>query len=66
MLYAESADIVGTYDSFEAAADDLAEFVNAHPALADEMGLRPYLDGRPAGDFMPASEVAAHARSHQP
>jgi hypothetical protein len=58
MLYAENADIVGTYDSFEAAASDLAEFVNAHPGVQDEIGLRRYADGKPVGEFMPASEVA--------
>ena len=65
MLYAENADIVGTYDSFEAAAQDLAEFVNSHPHLQDEIGLRRYADGKPSGDFMPATEVVAGKLAQQ-
>lgn len=57
MLYAENADIVGTYDSRDAALADLATFANQHPELQDEIGLRPYQDGRPVGEFESAMEL---------
>jgi hypothetical protein len=59
MVYAENGDIVGTYASEDEAVHKLAAFVNEHPDLQDEIGLRPYKQGRPAGDFRPASEVLA-------
>jgi hypothetical protein len=65
MLYAENADIVGTYESLESAAHDLAEFVNAHPELEHEIGLRAYVDGAPVGDFMPARDVIADRIAQQ-
>ena len=62
MLYAENAEILGTYESFESAADDLARYVNEHssdqPGLEAEIGLCKYVDGRPVGNFMPAREIA--------
>jgi hypothetical protein len=57
MLYAEDSSIVGTYDSREEALRALAAFVNEHPHLQDEVGLRPYKNGQPAADFQPASEL---------
>lgn len=59
MLYAENGDVVGTYESYAAALDDLAAFVNEHPGLQDEVGLRPYENGRPAGEFEPASDLVS-------
>jgi hypothetical protein len=66
MLYAENVDVVGTYDSFQTAARDLAEFAAANPDLQHEIGLRPYLAGVPAGRFIPLREVLAHAAARHP
>lgn len=66
MLYAETGDIVGTYESREGAIADLIAFVREHPQLQDEVGLRPYADGRPAGDFQSASELIGEDALAQP
>jgi hypothetical protein len=67
VIYAENADVVATYGSSEEARSKLAEFVAAHPTLEDEIGIRPYEDGRPADQWRPASELltqrAAEAHS---
>jgi hypothetical protein len=57
VIHAEGADVVATYESAEEASDKLAEFVAAHPTMQDEIGLRQYEDGRPAGAWMSAAEV---------
>ena len=57
MLYAEDASVVGTYASRDLAMRALLAFVRDHPEVQDEIGLRPYHDGRPAGDFRSASEL---------
>jgi hypothetical protein len=54
LLYADNSDIVGTYSSRDEALAELASFVAEHPELHDDVGLRPYHDGRPAGDFRSA------------
>ena len=51
MLYTDDASIVGTYKSRDEALRDLTAFVNEHPHLQDEIGLRQYENGRPVGDF---------------
>jgi len=66
MLYADTGDIVGTYQSREAAMRDLKAFVQAHPELQDEIGLRAYEGGRPAGDFETASAVVGEDALTQP
>jgi len=66
MLYAETGDIVGTYDSRKRAMADLVAFVREHPELQDEVGLRPYDDGRPAGDFESASQLVGEDALVQP
>jgi hypothetical protein len=66
MLYAENGDIVGTYDSRERAMADLVAFVREHPELQDEIGLRPYDEGRPAGDFESAAELVGEDALVQP
>lgn len=66
MLYAENVDMVGTYGSFETAARDIAEFAAANPDLQHEIGLRPYLEGRPAGRFLSAREVQTHPAARHP
>ena len=66
MLYAETGDIVGMYDSREQAMTDLAAFVRDHPELQDEIGLRPYDDGKPAGEFASATELVGEGALAQP
>ena len=61
MLYAEDSSIVGTYESRDEALRALVAFVNAHPHLQDEIGIRQYESGRPAGEFEPASQVVGDA-----
>ena len=61
MLYAEDSSIVATYQSRESALEALVKFVNAHPHLQDEVGLRAYEGRRPAGDFQAASELVPNA-----
>ena len=57
MLYAEDSSVVATYQSREDALQALVTFVTDHPDLQDEIGLRPYENGRPAGEFQPASAL---------
>lgn len=57
VVYADDASVVATYASEEEATRKLSEFVAANPTLQDEVGLRPYEDGRPAGPWTSASEV---------
>jgi hypothetical protein len=65
MLYADTADIVGTYESREAALADLATMVAERPDLRDDLGLRPLADGRPAGEFQSASELLGEQIAQQ-
>jgi hypothetical protein len=57
MLYADDASVVGTYPSRDLAMRALLDFVAKHPEVQDEIGLRPYENGHPAGDFRSASEL---------
>jgi len=57
MVYAENGDIIGTYGSRDEAVRKLAAFVSAHREVQDEVGLRPYENGRPAGEYEPAVEI---------
>jgi len=57
MVYAENGDVIGTYASRSDAVRKLAAFVSEHPSVQDEIGLRPYEDGRPAGPYEPAVEL---------
>jgi len=66
MVYAENGDIVGTYESRDAAMRDLLAFVRKHPELQDEIGLRPYEGGRPAGDFQSATALVGEDALAQP
>jgi len=59
VIYAEDAQIVGTYESVEEATERLAQVVASKPTLQDEIGIRAYEHGRPAGDWHPASEILA-------
>lgn len=66
MLYAENGDIVGTYASRDAAMSDLVAFVRKHPELQDDIGLRPYENGSPAGEFQSASVLVGEEALAQP
>jgi hypothetical protein len=66
LLYADNSDIVGTYTSREAALADLASFVEKHPEMQDDIGLRPYEDGRPAGEFHSATELLSGRLAQAP
>jgi hypothetical protein len=66
MIYAENGDIVGTYGSRKRAMHDLLAFVRQHPELQDDIGLRPYEGGRPAGDFESASALVGEGALAQP
>ena len=59
VVYADSGDVVATYETRADAERDLAAFVAANPSLQDNIGLRPYENGRSAGAFEPAAEVLA-------
>lgn len=61
IVYAENADIIGVYRSRDDAVRRLAAFLQQHPDVQDEVGLRPYKDGHPAGAFEAATEVLADA-----
>ena len=65
MLYVENADIVGVYESRDAALADLLAAVMSEPELRDELGLRPLEDGRAAGPFQSASELLADRLDQQ-
>ena len=65
MLYADTADIVGTYESREAALADLATMVAERPDLRDDLGLRALENGHPAGDFESASDLLGDQLSQQ-
>jgi hypothetical protein len=57
MLYLENADIIGTYESWDEARDELVAFVHEHPAIARDVGLRAFEDGLPSGEFVLASQL---------
>ena len=61
MLYAENGDVVATYDTWSEAQRKLAAYVRANPDMDNEIGLRPYESGRPAGDFRSAVEILGSA-----
>jgi len=65
MVYAENGDVVGFYGSREDAIDKLTAFVELHPEFQDEIGLRPYDGGRPAGPYESAVEVLGDHMTHQ-
>jgi hypothetical protein len=65
VVFIENADIVATYDSRAAAEGTLAKYIGAHPHMVDDVGLRPYEDGRPAGEWEPASDVLADQIAQQ-
>ena len=57
IVYAEDGNVVGRYPTRDEAERKLAEFCAAHPDIEDEVGLRTYSEGRPAGAFEPADQV---------
>jgi hypothetical protein len=66
MVYAENGDIIGTYGSRDEAVRKLAAFVTKHREIQDEVGLRPYENGRPAGAYEPAVEVLGDHVAQRP
>lgn len=65
MLYAENGDVIGTYATRQDAVRKLASFIEQHPEVQDDVGLRPYEDGRPSGEYQPATEVLGEQVTHQ-
>jgi hypothetical protein len=65
MLYAENADIIGTYKSMDEAMAELAQFVSDHPDLQDDVGLRPYAGGRPVAEFRSATDLLGNRLAQQ-
>jgi hypothetical protein len=57
MVYAENGDVVGMYHSREEAVERLAEFIELHADIQDDIGLRPYDRGLPAGPYEAAVDV---------
>jgi hypothetical protein len=57
MVYAENGDVVGTYASREDAVERLAAFIELHPEIQDDIGLRAYEQGLPTGPYEPAVHV---------
>jgi hypothetical protein len=66
MVYAENGDIIGTYGSRDEAVRKLAAFVGEHRDVQDDVGLRPYENGRPAGPYEPAVEVLGDHVAQRP
>lgn len=66
MVYAENGDVIGTYGSRDEAVRKLAAFVSEHREVQDEVGLRPYENGRPAGVYEPAVEVLGDHVAQRP
>jgi hypothetical protein len=66
MLYADDASVVATYTSRDEALAALRAFVDKHPEVQDEIGLRAYEDGKPAGDFQHASKLVGEEALAQP
>jgi hypothetical protein len=66
LLHADNSDIVGAYSSRDEALAELASFVAEHPELQDDVGLRPYEDGRPAGNFQSATDLLSGRLAQPP
>jgi hypothetical protein len=64
MLYAENGDVIGTYPTREDAVRKLATFIEQHPEVQDEVGLRLYDDGRPSGEYESATDVLGEQVTH--
>jgi hypothetical protein len=57
VVHTENWDVIRTYKSRSEAVEHLAAIVDEEPRLSEDVGIRPFDNGRPAGDFEPASEV---------
>jgi hypothetical protein len=66
MVYAENGDIIGTYGSRDEAVRKLAAFVAEHGEVQDDVGLRPYEKGLPAGAYEHALEVLGDHVAQRP
>ncbi len=49
----------------EDAVRKLATFIEQHPEVQDEVGLRLYDDGRPSGEHESATDVLGEQATHQ-
>lgn len=65
VIYADNADIHGTYATRDEAIQALRGIVGQKPDLADDVGIRPYAEGRPAGAFEAASAVLRDSIAQQ-
>jgi hypothetical protein len=65
MVYAENGDVVGMYASREDAVERLVAFIELHPEIQDDIGLRPYEAGLPSGPYEPAVSVLGDRVTHQ-
>ena len=65
LICAENGDIIGTCASRADAIRWLAVSVQLHPEIQDEIGLRPYESGRPAGAYESAIEVLGDRMTDQ-
>jgi hypothetical protein len=65
MVYDENGDVVGMYPSREDAVERLAAFIELHPEIQDDIGLRPYERGLPAGPYESAVDVLGDRVIHQ-
>jgi hypothetical protein len=57
VIHAENADVLATYSAWEDAVEAITGYVSRNPGSEDEIGIRPYAKGRPAGKFESASTV---------
>lgn len=65
MVYAGNGDIIGMYTSREDALRQLGVFIDRNPEVQDEVGLRLYENGRPAGAYEGAVDVLGQRVTHQ-
>ena len=65
MVYAENGDVVGMYTSRKDALERLAAFIELHPEIQDDIGLRPYEGGLPAGPYEAAVDLLGDRVTHQ-
>jgi hypothetical protein len=60
VIYAQNGEFVADFDSQDEAVEALRDYVADHPSVTDQVGLMEFDDdGRPAGEFVPASALAS-------
>jgi hypothetical protein len=66
VVHTANWDTIRTYPTLaEAEADLLNRMELNGPAAVEELGLRPYDNGHPAGDFVSAADVLGERLAHQ-